>query len=278
MIPHLATLAVIATKRDRRPQPKGPTMTDTNALLQSVVPADVIERIKQRIQIIREQDAYSKQVGHAAQLGFLVEQHADAILPLLATDRAAGVAFPDIGVDPLKAKRPDDRLAASVEVCREAYVRQQRGVPDQTALVWRWHLGALLEAAQRLKLLQSHDAPAVSQSAPDLRYAVAALERLKRERLCGGDDCTEYDHGVDEGLDLALAEVRKTGPVDASEEVEPSRLVRGLQDVWEEIDRLNERCFGAGSEASVSVRTSDLSEVIDVIRDNLPRNPAAGAA
>lgn len=66
-------------------------MTDTNATREAVVPADVIERIKQRVQIIREQDAYSKQVGHAAQLGFLVEQHADGILALLATDRAAGV-------------------------------------------------------------------------------------------------------------------------------------------------------------------------------------------
>lgn len=67
-------------------------------------------------------------------------------------------------------------------------------------------------------------------------------------------------------------------PADASGEAQPGRLVRGLQDVREEIERLNERCFGAGSEASVSVRTSDLSEVIDVIRDNLPRNSAAGAA
>lgn len=52
------------------------------------IPADVVERIAQRIKIIREQDTYSKQVGHAQQLGFLVEQHGDAILARFAQQSA----------------------------------------------------------------------------------------------------------------------------------------------------------------------------------------------
>lgn len=133
----------------------------------------------------------------------------------------------------------------------------------------------LTDAKERIRWLSARLALGACSPA-EVTSPVAAVERLKRARPCGGDDCTEYDHGVDEGIDLALAEVRKAAPADASGEVEPSSLLSGLQDVWEEIERLNERCFGAGSEASVSVRTSDLTEVIDVIRDNLPRNPAAG--
>ncbi|SEM55296.1 hypothetical protein SAMN05192583_0602 [Sphingomonas gellani] len=68
--------------------------------------------------------------------------------------------WPDIGVDPLKAERPNDRLEASIEACRKAYVQQQREVPSQTALVWRWHLGSLLEAATRLKALRARNATA----------------------------------------------------------------------------------------------------------------------
>ncbi|RSV15645.1 hypothetical protein CA235_07265 [Sphingomonas sp. ABOLF] len=90
----------------------------------------------------------------------------------------------------------------------------------------------------------------------------------------GDAACLAMRHAAD---NMRRSAASPPAPADASGEVETSRLVRGLQDVWEEIERLNERCFGAGSEASVSVRTSDLTEVIDVIRDNLPRNPTAGA-
>lgn len=76
----------------------------------------------------------------------------DSLAQLIAEARAAGgdpQSWPDIGTDPLQSPRPEDRLKASIEACREAYQRQQKEVPAQTALVWRWHLGALIEAASR---------------------------------------------------------------------------------------------------------------------------------
>jgi hypothetical protein len=51
---------------------------------------DVVERIKQRVEIIRRQDTYSAQVGHATQLGFLVEQHAEPILAALSAGKGEG--------------------------------------------------------------------------------------------------------------------------------------------------------------------------------------------
>jgi hypothetical protein len=76
--------------------------------------------------------------------------------PALSPDAAGigGESFPNIGPDPMKGDRVD-RIEQSIDVCREAYVKQQSGVPDQTALVWRWHLGALLECATRLKAILS---------------------------------------------------------------------------------------------------------------------------
>lgn len=68
--------------------------------------------------------------------------------------------WPDIGTDPMKGDRPANRMDASEEAIRAAYVRQQPHVPDQTALVWRWHLGALLEAKVRLEAIL-RDRPAL---------------------------------------------------------------------------------------------------------------------
>jgi len=81
----------------------------------------------------------------------------DVFAALSQTLPAPGeVGFPDIGPDPMKGDRVD-RIEQAVAACREAYVKQQKGVPDQTALVWRWHLGALLECATRLKAILSRD-------------------------------------------------------------------------------------------------------------------------
>lgn len=42
--------------------------------------AGLIERVKQRVDIIRRADTYTRQANHALPLGFLVEQHAETIL------------------------------------------------------------------------------------------------------------------------------------------------------------------------------------------------------
>lgn len=76
----------------------------------------------------------------------------DSLAQLIAEARANGgdpQSWPDIGPDPLQGPRPPARLEASLAICREGYERQQKEVPDQTVLVWRWHLGALIEAAAR---------------------------------------------------------------------------------------------------------------------------------
>ena len=47
--------------------------------------------------------------------------------------------FPDIGPDPLQVRDAPGRgcVEASLERVRAAHCKQQEGVPDQTALVWR---------------------------------------------------------------------------------------------------------------------------------------------
>ncbi len=70
------------------------------AALPTLTPADVVGKIEQRVRLIREQDTYSKQVGHASQLGFLVEQHAEAIVKALTAEPdllAALIALRDFG-------------------------------------------------------------------------------------------------------------------------------------------------------------------------------------
>ncbi len=62
------------------------------------------------------------------------------------------VALPDIGPDPMKGDR-SNRIEQATARVREAYVKQQAGVPDQTALVWRWDIGALLSEITHLTAL-----------------------------------------------------------------------------------------------------------------------------
>lgn len=83
--------------------------------------------------------------------------------------------WPDIGADPMMGDR-SDRYNSSAAACREAYVHQQPHVPNQTALVWRWHLGALLEEHLRLNVLLSREAATPTEVAdPVLRSAVAKI-------------------------------------------------------------------------------------------------------
>lgn len=69
-------------------------------------------------------------------------------------------AWPDIGIDPMKDERPVDRYEAAIARVREAYVKQQEQVPNQTALVWRHDIGTLLEMAIRLRSLLDDDGDA----------------------------------------------------------------------------------------------------------------------
>ncbi|ARR55366.1 hypothetical protein HY78_18930 [Rhizorhabdus wittichii DC-6] len=39
-----------------------------------------------------------------------------------------------------------------------------------------------------------------------------AIEAARKEWFCSGADCTEYDHGRDEGFELAIAAYRKAAP------------------------------------------------------------------
>jgi hypothetical protein len=75
--------------------------------------------------------------------------------------RPAPVAstFPYIGPDPMLVRTIQNRLDDSIAAVRAAYVRQQVGVPDQTALVWRWHIGALLDGARRWQAQQKLKEP-----------------------------------------------------------------------------------------------------------------------
>lgn len=116
----------------------------------------------------------------------------------------------------------------------------------------------LTDAKERIRWLSARLALAASPPAPaNAGNPVAALERLKRERLCGGDDCTEYDHGVDEGIDVALAEVRKAAPADASGEVDRLRAER---------DYLLKRAGRAGSASWGTQRWTGMSSnaLVDV--------------
>ena len=110
------------------------------------------------------------------QLG--VEQCLEAMLALADEAASRPREWPDIGVDPMKGPR-SDRLEQSIAACREAYVRQQQHVPDQTALVWRWHLGALLVTATRLKALLARDDTAPTDQATGADFAQVATDQAQ---------------------------------------------------------------------------------------------------
>lgn len=103
-----------------------------------------------------------------------------------ATPQPTELALPDIGEDPMKGPRVEDRYEASRLRLREAYVRQQRGVPDQTALVWRYDLGTLLEMAIRLKSILEDETPAPLSPPPSgegegLRTLLDDLQQAEAE-------------------------------------------------------------------------------------------------
>lgn len=214
-------------------------MTDTNATREAVVLADVIERIKQRVQIFREQDAYSKQVGHAAQLGFLVEQHADAILALLATDRAAGVGEAKLDLTGLSKCNKCGRYYPSappgvVHKCGQcrggmcspvepaASPPAPAGASDFSPHRWTeiisnglgannagcWRCGALSEVLARVLSLSGHDAKVIRGKANGEDHVWVQI----------GDSV--YDPTVGQFQEPVFYQMDHVAPADASGEVE----------------------------------------------------------
>lgn len=203
---------------------------------EAMVPADVIERVKQQVQIIREQDTYSKQVGHATQLGLLIEQHADAILALLATDRAAGVGeVEDIEERVLHIRLTDDRqhirkwdrkpfdgsrayyparLAASPPAPADASDFSphrwteivSNGLGANNAGCWR--CGALSEVLARVLSLSGHDAKVIQGKANGEDHVWVQI----------GD--TVYDPTVGQFQEPVSYQMDQVAPADASGEVQ----------------------------------------------------------
>ncbi len=126
-------------------------------------------------------------------------------LAVLGTDAAGGHRFPDIGTDPMKGDRVD-RIEQSVAACREAYAKQQKGVPDQTALVWRWHLGALLECATRLNAILSRTDATQTREA-ELPKDVRALVIAAREFWDDENSGTVRSHALDKALEAFSSRV-----------------------------------------------------------------------
>lgn len=84
-------------------------------------------------------------------------------------------AWPDIGPDPLKGPREPGALEKAINRVEQAYVIQQKEVPDQTALVWRWDIGRLLMDWKRLRAWEKCQRDAEATIA-QLRDRVAGLE------------------------------------------------------------------------------------------------------
>ncbi|WCT73966.1 Lar family restriction alleviation protein [Sphingomonas naphthae] len=85
--------------------------------------------------------------------------------------RALVGGFPDIGPDPFKVS---DRAGAD-ERLKRSYVIQQKGVPDQTALVWRYDL-----MQQHYELIRLRSIVADDEASAADRELRAALERIAK--------------------------------------------------------------------------------------------------
>lgn len=118
-----------------------------------------------------------------------VKDDAQEIIEILAALASAPAEpLPDIGPDPFKGPREEDRYEGSRLRLRSAYVQQQKGVPDQTALVWRYDLGTVLEMAIRLKsILADEEEPASAPAGDgDVGLLEAARDLLDAHKRLGG--------------------------------------------------------------------------------------------
>jgi hypothetical protein len=98
-------------------------------------------------------------------------------------------ALPDIGIDPCKRERVDDPAGEAIAHIQAAYVKQQSGVPDQTALVWRGDLGKVLSQITHLRAWRETNGPGGAAALLAKAEAMdAALERIELnwERQDGG--------------------------------------------------------------------------------------------
>jgi hypothetical protein len=172
-----------------------------------------------------------------------------AIVTALKQVEAAPHEWPDIGPDPLKTERPTDRYEASRLAVREAYVKQQPHVPDQTALVWRWHIGTLLEMALRLQMLLKRDEPAQAEAAPGVVEALReAVSKIVRDASEVGKQDKAHSNGM----------------VDAS-----ARMLSALEALA--------RQHGAREELFDTPRRKALAELTAMDDEPLPAAPATDA-
>lgn len=138
------------------------------------------------------------------------------LLNMLADASALAMSLPDIGPDPFKEPRDDDRYETSRLRLRAAYVQQQTGVPDQTALVWRYDLGTVLEMAIRLQSILADDDEPVSAPAGD---RVGSIEWAR--------EIAARFHEYSDPLDPSLREVARLtreGRYDTQDTVETVRF------------------------------------------------------
>lgn len=129
-------------------------------------------------------------------LGFLTDPEREVVLQSFARHRAAAVAYPDIGdKHPMQLSR-EEMLAGWRERLKGPYVIQQKEVPDQAALVWRWDIGRALH--EHARLYGRNDALKENNTA--LRAKLDGARGLLGEwaqwlAACNeGDDC-EYLNG-----------------------------------------------------------------------------------
>lgn len=135
-------------------------------------------------------------------------ERADAAIAAMASLPAPDTALPDIGPDPFKGSREDYTLANAEKRLRDALTVQQKGVPDQTALVWRCDLLKLFHELPRLRSIEEDwrekraapQAPATGGDA--VRDMIA--ERTRQVQAEGWTTAHD-DHHVSGELGLAAA-------------------------------------------------------------------------
>lgn len=81
---------------------------------------------------------------------------------------------------------------------------------DLDLIVWQ------TAAKERIRWLSAQLALASTRHSTDfsrgLEAGAARVDQIRREVFCSGPDCTDYDHGRDEGLELALSAIRSLIP------------------------------------------------------------------
>ncbi|ARR53451.1 hypothetical protein HY78_08445 [Rhizorhabdus wittichii DC-6] len=67
-----------------------------------------------------------------------------------------------------------------------------------------------------------------------------AIEAARKEWFCSGADCTEYDHGRDEGFELAIAAYRKAAPAAPGPADQPAENGKSPGEVRVALERIEQ--------------------------------------